>query len=155
MDRNTGIARLSLDYVLYSGGKQSAMIRQAECGVEVARQDARRTDLKVIYDVKRMYHGSVLAGALHRLGEDTLARLEVTLELTESVIMEDPERALEVVRELQRLGVNISIDDFGTGYSSLAYLKKLSADAWVSTSSLSRRRSEPRPSRTAGSASIT
>jgi diguanylate cyclase (GGDEF)-like protein/PAS domain S-box-containing protein len=46
------------------------------------------------------------------------------LELTESVIMDSPAQAIELMRRLAGLGVNFSIDDFGTGYSSLAYLKR-------------------------------
>ena len=52
---------------------------------------------------------------------------KLTLEITESVIMDDPHRALEVLIALDKIGVVISIDDFGTGYSSLGYLKKLPA----------------------------
>ena len=51
----------------------------------------------------------------------------LTLEITESVIMDHPERALEVLGQLCSLGVGISIDHFGTSYSSIAYLKKLPA----------------------------
>jgi EAL domain-containing protein (putative c-di-GMP-specific phosphodiesterase class I) len=46
------------------------------------------------------------------------------LELTESLIMQDAEQAVETMKELQRLGVQLSIDDFGTGYSSLSALKR-------------------------------
>jgi diguanylate cyclase len=50
---------------------------------------------------------------------------ELDLEITESAIMADPERAHEILSRLVALGVGIAIDDFGTGYSSMAHLKRL------------------------------
>jgi diguanylate cyclase (GGDEF)-like protein len=52
----------------------------------------------------------------------------LTLELTESGVMADPQRALPVLRRLHTLGVVLAVDDFGTGYSSLAYLRQLPVD---------------------------
>ncbi len=49
----------------------------------------------------------------------------LTLEITESAIIADPQRATEVLQRLRELGVRLSIDDFGTGYSSIAYLRTM------------------------------
>ncbi|UIJ73967.1 EAL domain-containing protein [Aurantimonas sp. HBX-1] len=55
------------------------------------------------------------------------ARLE--LELTESILIEDRDRALSVLRALKRHGIKVALDDFGTGYSSLSYLRTFPFDS--------------------------
>ena len=52
----------------------------------------------------------------------------LTLEFTESILMDDIEHRIEQLQQLKNLGVKLSIDDFGTGYSSLSYLKNLPVD---------------------------
>ncbi|MEZ0330826.1 MAG: EAL domain-containing protein [Methylophilaceae bacterium] len=54
-----------------------------------------------------------------------LSNHAISLEITESSIMDDPKRALNTLNVLSEMGLKLSIDDFGTGYSSLSYLKNL------------------------------
>jgi len=62
------------------------------------------------------------------LGRHGAAPDRLRLEITEDVLMTDPDKAALVLAELSGAGIEIAIDDYGTGYSSLAYLKRLPVD---------------------------
>jgi len=77
---------------------------------------------RVVQDVQ-------LPGQVARLLERHDVRADqLELEITETAIMNDPSRAMQVLGELDAMGVRLSIDDFGTGYTSLAQLKRLPVD---------------------------
>jgi diguanylate cyclase (GGDEF)-like protein/PAS domain S-box-containing protein len=79
--------------------------------VNVSAEQFRRTDFK-----------TTVARALEESG---LAPKYLELEITETVLIHDPESVARSIEDIRRLGVHFSIDDFGIGYSSLGYLKDL------------------------------
>lgn len=70
----------------------------------------------------------IVGHVAHALSQSGLAPHLLTLEITESVLIEDLSKVTIVLDKLRNLGVRIALDDFGTGYSSLAYLRRLEVD---------------------------
>ncbi|MCI4427868.1 MAG: EAL domain-containing protein [Burkholderiales bacterium] len=70
-------------------------------------------------------HPGLVALVKCLLSENALPRASLEIEVTESMLMADPEFSITTARQLGELGVGLAIDDFGTGYSSLGMLKRL------------------------------
>ena len=84
--------------------------------------------MAVNLSARTLYDQELLSTVTGLLQAYAIAPSRLTLEITESTLMDDPERARTALAGLRALGVSIAIDDFGTGYSSLAYLKRLPID---------------------------
>jgi diguanylate cyclase (GGDEF)-like protein/PAS domain S-box-containing protein len=78
--------------------------------------------------VRQLQHVDVVSHVSDALSESGLAAGALMLEITESMLIEDPESAIATLMELRALGVRIAMDDFGTGYSSLSYLSRFPLD---------------------------
>jgi len=78
--------------------------------------------------VKQLLQKDFVAVLVGFLKETNCQAKWIEIEVTESQIMSNPERAVKILQQVNDLGVELAIDDFGTGYSSLAYLKKLPID---------------------------
>jgi diguanylate cyclase (GGDEF)-like protein len=106
-------------WVLREACRQAAVWSISGHPISVAvNVSARQLDThKLLGDVQAALRESGLEAAL------------LTLEITETALMRDPETTAARLRELKQLGVAIAIDDFGTGYSSLAYLRQFPADS--------------------------
>ena len=72
--------------------------------------------------------GNLLETVVNALKKSGLPSEYLELELTESILLQDVDVAIKVLRSLKEMGVKLSIDDFGTGYSSLSYLKRLAVN---------------------------
>ena len=74
---------------------------------------------------QRFHQDDVAAHARALLARHGLAASDLTLEVTERLMLDDTSRPREQLQQLHEMGVGVSVDDFGTGYSSLSYLKRL------------------------------
>jgi diguanylate cyclase (GGDEF)-like protein/PAS domain S-box-containing protein len=96
------------------------------------RESFSHTSLRMSVNVSslQLMHRDFVAHVRHCLESNAVRPDQLTLEVTESVLMEGIENGVSSLNELRELGVTLSIDDFGTGYSSLSYLATLPIDAF-------------------------
>ncbi len=76
----------------------------------------------------QLAQADLVAEVAEALAEAGLEARHLTLELTESVLLDNTDATVATLRQLKALGVQLAIDDFGTGYSSLSYLRRLPID---------------------------
>lgn len=94
------------------------------------RDHARARDLRMSVNLsaRHFQEPSLVTDVQAALADTALVPGALTLEITESVLMQRSEATLETLRALKALGVRLAIDDFGTGYSSLGYLQQFPID---------------------------
>jgi EAL domain-containing protein (putative c-di-GMP-specific phosphodiesterase class I)/GGDEF domain-containing protein len=105
------------------------VLREA-CRQNAAWQQAGLRPLRVAVNLSaRQFRSDNLLDEIDAaLSETALPESLLELEITESMVMEDPERVINLLDKIRSRGIHLSLDDFGTGHSSLAYLKRFPID---------------------------
>ncbi len=85
MGDETVVGSLKMTYPLYTGGKISAIQKQARLGKEIANEKDKRTNQEIIFDVTKYYHGAMLAKNVTKLLKDTSARMDALNDLTKEM----------------------------------------------------------------------
>ena len=109
----------------------SDLVVETACMQNKAWQQAGYDPLTVAVNVSaRQFHQDTLVHSVTKaLQKSHLDPWYLELELTESIMMQDSDATIKVLKRLKDMGIRISIDDFGTGYSSLSYLKRFPIDS--------------------------
>jgi EAL domain-containing protein (putative c-di-GMP-specific phosphodiesterase class I) len=120
-------------WVLIEGCRHARRLEEegapTRMSINLSLQQLQRSD--IVADVRAALEASGLDPAL------------LVLEITESVLMDDTELAVEKLKALKALGVSLALDDFGTGYSSLSYLSRFPVDILKMDRSFLQRDSSP------------
>ena len=105
------------------------MIRNA-CRQIVAWQAARRQLQRVAVNLSAIQlESDTFVCLVERILKETGVPIKaIEFELTESMVLRNPDRSVVTLNRLHDLGIHLALDDFGTGYSSLSYLKRLPVD---------------------------
>ena len=93
-----------------------------------ARASSAQLTVNVKLSVVQVQHPAIVAQVADVLRATGLPAHALTLEITETALMDDVEAVVTTLRDLKALGVHLAIDDFGTGYSSLNYRQRLPID---------------------------
>jgi diguanylate cyclase (GGDEF)-like protein len=96
--------------------------------VEIQAAAGEPLTMAINLSVKQLQHAGIVGEVRAALDASGLDPARLTLEVTESVMMTDPDTVVERLHELKALGLRLAMDDFGTGYSSLSYLSRLPVD---------------------------
>ncbi|WP_240549292.1 MULTISPECIES: putative bifunctional diguanylate cyclase/phosphodiesterase [Halomonadaceae] len=106
------------------------VLETACCQLAVWAQESGKETLTISVNVSsvQFHQPDFVARVQHTLERTGADPARLVLEVTESLLMEEPERVRNIMLRLSKLGIRFSLDDFGTGYSSLNYLKRLPLD---------------------------
>lgn len=87
-------------------------------------------DIRVAINLsaQQLHQSELIDTVRNALDQHGLNGKDLELEITESMVMEDPDLCIEQLRQLSAMGIRLAMDDFGTGYSSLSYLRRLPID---------------------------
>ena len=98
--------------------------RACEQSMEWQRQGMAAVPLAINLSARQFMHRGLLDSIRRTLEETRIDPALIEFEITETALMQHGEQTLEILGQLNAMGIRLSIDDFGTGYSSLAYLKR-------------------------------
>src|SRR3954451_22064021 len=96
--------------------------------VEIQSAAGEQLTMAINLSVKQLQDAGIVDDVRAALAASGLDPARLTLEVTESVMMTDPDTVVERLHELKALGLRLAMDDFGTGYSSLSYLSRVPVD---------------------------
>lgn len=140
MDQNVGSAALQLMYPLYTGGKITSIINQAEIGKEIAQQEFHRATLQVVRDVKRYYYAAQLTRELTNTAKEIVNTLSSTRDFTKGLY----EGGSETVNKLDFIKTELAVSyaksaeiDFASKHkAALAALANTMGISWDSQISI-------------------
>lgn len=88
----------------------------------------KKLNLSINISIRQFQHECIYTLLKKNIEKYNICAEQLSIEITESIMMDNPEKTAQKLNKIKTLGVNISLDDFGTGYSTLSYLNQLSID---------------------------